>query len=57
MLGRSLTHTRFLLIALFQLSISFYQFNYDVIISLTVDVFTLGPFNESLISLLNMDKF
>lgn len=36
---------------------SFFVNHYEVIISLTEDVFTLGPFKESFISLRNIDKF
>lgn len=44
---------------LLKLHISPLLFNnhYDVIISLTDDVFTLGPFRESFMSLRNIDKF
>lgn len=35
----------------------FFLSHYEVIISLKDDVFTLGPFKESFMSLLNIDKF
>lgn len=49
-------HTTFLSIKLHDIH-CYINNHYDVIISLADDVFTLGPFNESFISLLNIDKF